>query len=214
MKRAAGIALVLAATAMAQTAPAAAATATVNAGDRIQTGTGICSLAYTYRGRSDGHTYAITAAHCQQDTTSRVIDSDAGAAGVFVRSAEDPAGRGGTDFALVDFGPATAPGTYVGNHPLVYGIDRPQIGETVCRSGATTGEHCGTVRSRRGVMQYLTEPGMTPCAGGDSGGAVWINRNGGAQIIGVWLGGVTNPDGADLGRFAVLADGFEALGLV
>ena len=85
MKRAAGIALVLAATAMAQTAPAAAATATVNAGDRIQTGTGICSLAYTYRGRSDGHTYAITAAHCQQDTTSRVIDSDAGAAGVFNR---------------------------------------------------------------------------------------------------------------------------------
>ena len=119
-----------------------------------------------------------------------------------------------TDFALVDFGPATASGTYVGNHPLVYGIDRPQIGETVCRSGATTGEHCGTVRSRRGVMQYLTEPGMTPCAGGDSGGAVWINRNGGAQIIGVWLGGVTTADGADLGRFAVLADGFDALGLV
>lgn len=136
-----------------------------------------------------------------------------GATGTFTRAALDPAGSGGTDFALLDFGTTTSPGRSVDDRPLLYGLDRPAAGETVCRSAATTGTHCGTVQSPRGPMQYVTAPDMPPCAGGDSGGAVWVNRNGGAQIVGVWLGGVRMPDGNELGRFAVLADGFTALGL-
>ena len=193
-------------------AAAHASDGAVSAGERIHIGTAVCSLAYTYRSTTNGHTYAITAAHCQQggSTTAR---TDTGAVGTFVRSALDPAGIGGTDFALLDFGPSTAPGRYVDGRPLLYGLDRPQPGETICRSGATTGTHCGIVQAARGAMQYVTAPGMTPCAGGDSGGAVWATRNNDAQIIGVWLGGVRMPDGTDLGRFAVLADGFTALGL-
>lgn len=207
------IAVLAAALAVATSPPAAQAAATsVSAGDRIHVGTAICSLAYAYRSTTNGHTYAITAAHCQQpgSTTAR---TDTGATGTFTRAALDPAGSGGTDFALLDFGTTTSPGRSVDDRPLLYGLDRPAAGETVCRSAATTGTHCGTVQSARGPMQYVTAPDMPPCAGGDSGGAVWVNRNGGAQIVGVWLGGVRMPDGNDLGRFAVLADGFTALGL-
>lgn len=207
------IAVLAAALAVAASPPAAQAAATsVSAGDRIHVGTAICSLAYAYRSTTNGHTYAITAAHCQQpgSTTAR---TDTGATGTFTRAALDPAGSGGTDFGLLDFGTTTSPGRSVDDRPLLYGLDRPAAGETVCRSAATTGTHCGTVQSARGPMQYVTAPDMPPCAGGDSGGAVWVNRNGGAQIVGVWLGGVRMPDGNDLGRFAVLADGFTALGL-
>lgn len=207
------IAVLAAELAVAASPPAAQAAATsVSAGDRIHVGTAICSLAYAYRSTTNGHTYAITAAHCQQpgSTTAR---TDTGATGTFTRAALDPAGSGGTDFALLDFGTTTSPGRSVDDRPLLYGLDRPAAGETVCRSAATTGTHCGTVQSARGPMQYVTAPDMPPCAGGDSGGAVWVNRNGGAQIVGVWLGGVRMPDGNDLGRFAVLADGFTALGL-
>ena len=207
------IAVLAAALAVAASPPAAQAAATsVSAGDRIHVGTAICSLAYAYRSTTNGHTYAITAAHCQQpgSTTAR---TDTGATGTFTRAALDPVGSGGTDFALLDFGTTTSPGRSVDDRPLLYGLDRPAAGETVCRSAATTGTHCGTVQSARGPMQYVTAPEMPPCAGGDSGGAVWVNRNGGAQIVGVWLGGVRMPDGNDLGRFAVLADGFTALGL-
>lgn len=207
------IAVLAAELAVAASPPAAQAAATsVSAGDRIHVGTAICSLAFAYRSTTNGHTYAITAAHCQQpgSTTAR---TDTGATGTFTRAALDPAGSGGTDFALLDFGTTTSPGRSVDDRPLLYGLDRPAAGETVCRSAATTGTHCGTVQSARGPMQYVTAPDMPPCAGGDSGGAVWVNRNGGAQIVGVWLGGVRMPDGNDLGRFAVLADGFTALGL-
>lgn len=207
------IAVLAAALAVSASPPAAQAAATsVSAGDRIHVGTAICSLAYAYRSTTNGHTYAITAAHCQQpgSTTAR---TDTGATGTFTRAALAPAGSGGTDFALLDFGTTTSPGRSVDDRPLLYGLDRPAAGETVCRSAATTGTHCGTVQSARGPMQYVTAPDMPPCAGGDSGGAVWVNRNGGAQIVGVWLGGVRMPDGNDLGRFAVLADGFTALGL-
>lgn len=95
------IAVLAAALAVSASPPAAQAAATsVSAGDRIHVGTAICSLAYAYRSTTNGHTYAITAAHCQQpgSTTAR---TDTGATGTFTRAALDPAGSGGTDFALL-----------------------------------------------------------------------------------------------------------------
>lgn len=160
------IAVLAAALAVSASPPAAQAAATsVSAGDRIHVGTAICSLAYAYRSTTNSHTYAITAAHCQQpgSTTAR---TDTGATGTFTRAALDPAGSGGTDFALLDFGTTTIPGRSVDDRPLLYGLDRPAAGETVCRSAATTGTHCGTVQSARGPMQYVTAPDMPPCAGG------------------------------------------------
>lgn len=205
-----GVAAVLIA---ASPAPAQAAATSVSAGERIHTANAICSLAYTFRSRTDGHTYGISAAHCQQPG-SPTARTETGAVATFIRTALDPAGSGGADFALLDFGTATSPGRYIGGQPVRYGLDRPQPGETICRTAATTGTHCGVVDTPRGAMQFLTAPGMTACAGGDSGGAVWVRRDGGAQIIGVWLGGVTLPDGTDRGRFASITDGFTALGLI
>ncbi|MDQ1246125.1 MAG: hypothetical protein QG597_492 [Actinomycetota bacterium] len=188
-----------------------AATLTVSPGDRIHSPDSSCTLAYTYRSITDAHTYAVTAGHC--GTRHAVTDAVSGATGTFVRAVEDPPGRGGADFGLIDFGTTTSPGDVIGEHRLVYGIDRTAPGETVCRSGATTGEHCGVVQSRRGAMQYLTAPQMVPGAGGDSGGPVWVRRGAHVEIIGVWLGGITPAGGPDLGRFGGLADAFEVLGL-
>lgn len=104
------IAVLAAALAVSASPPAAqaAAATSVSAGDRIHVATAICSLAYAYRSTTNGHTYAITAAHCQQpgSTTAR---TDTGATGTFTRAALDPAGSGGTDFALLDFERPPAP---------------------------------------------------------------------------------------------------------
>ena len=53
-------------------AVAHAADAAVSAGDRIHIGTAVCSLAYTYRSTTNGHTYAITAAHSRTGNREQV----------------------------------------------------------------------------------------------------------------------------------------------
>ena len=189
-----------------------AGTLTVSPGDRIHSPDSSCTLAYTYRSITNSHTYGVTAGHCR--TRHTVTDAVSGATGTFVRAVEDPPGRGAADFGLIDFGTTTSPGDFLGEHRLVYDIDRTAPGETVCRSGATTGEHCGVVQFRRGPMQYLTAPQIVPGAAGDSGGPVWVRRGANVEIIGVWLGSITPAGSAELGRFGGLADAFDALGLV
>lgn len=115
-------------------ATARAAGGAVSAGDRIHVGTAVCSLAYTYRSTTNGHTYAITAAHCQNGR-STTAHTDTGVVGTFVRAAVDPAGIGGSDFALLDFGPSATPGRYVGGRPLLYGLDRPEPGRQSAAAG-------------------------------------------------------------------------------
>ena len=74
----------------------------------------------------------------------------------------------------------------------VYGSNEAPIGAAVCRSGRTTGLHCGTIEAYNVTVQYpdATVNGMTQvkvCAeGGDSGGSF---ITGAGQAQGVLSGG-------------------------
>ncbi|WNV82988.1 ricin-type beta-trefoil lectin domain protein [Umezawaea sp. Da 62-37] len=80
---------------------------------------------------------------------------------------------------------------YAGGSVAVAGSQEAGIGASVCRSGRTTGWHCGTIQAKNVTVNYSNGPvyGLTStnaCAeGGDSGGA-WLTGN---QAQGVTSGG-------------------------
>ena len=191
------------------TAPAEAALSSVSPGDRIAT-PDLCTIGYTYTG-TDAHTYAVTAGHCA--STAPVRDQSTGATGTFVASIVDPPRSGGADYGLVDFGPRTVALTVISGRAAARNHTRPRPGQTVCRSGITTGEQCGSIAAAYGDHQYLTT-GMPPSRGGDSGAPVWaVGDDGRVQVLGIWLGGRTTADGHDYGRFAALSSAVSALGI-
>ena len=191
------------------TAPAEAALSNVSPGDRIAT-PDLCTIGYTYTG-TDAHTYALTAGHCA--STAPVRDHGTGATGTFVASIVDPPRSGGADYGLVDFGPRTVALTVISGRAAARNLTRPRPGQTVCRSGITTGEQCGSIAAAYGDHQYLTT-GMPPSRGGDSGAPVWaVGDDGCVQVLGIWLGGRTTADGHDYGRFAALSSAVSALGI-
>jgi len=191
------------------TAPAEAALSSVSPGDRIAT-PDLCTIGYTYTG-TDAHTSALTAGHCA--STAPVRDQSTGATGTFVASIVDPPRSGGADYGLVDFGPRTAALTVISGRAAARKHTRPRPGQTVCRSGITTGEQCGSIAAAYGDHQYLTT-GMPPSRGGDSGAPMWaVGDDGRVQVLGIWLGGRTTADGHDYGRFAALSSAVSALGI-
>jgi hypothetical protein len=208
----AATAVMLAASALIELPRASAAQTTVSPGDRLETPGASCTIGYAYTG-TDEHTYAITAGHCASDIGRRVRDSSSSAAGILVRDLVDPPHSGGADYALIDFGPRAIPLPFIGDLPTAFGHPRPQPGQTICRTGVSSGQHCGTVAKIYGDHQYLTS-GMPESVPGDSGGPVWIPRDRGpAQIVGIWLGGTNTAAGNSYGRFASLAGGLDSLGL-
>jgi len=191
------------------TAPAEAALSSVSPGDRIAT-PDLCTIGYTYTG-TDPHTYALTAGHCASPAPVR--DQSTGATGTFVASIVDPPRSGGADYGLVDFGPRTVALTVISGRAAAGNHTRPRPGQTVCRSGITTGEQCGSIAAAYGDHQYLTT-GMPPSRGGDSGAPVWaVGSDGRVQVLGIWLGGRTTAAGHDYGRFAALSSAVSALGI-
>jgi hypothetical protein len=163
--------------------------------------------------RNDEHAYAITAGHYATDNGNRVRDTTSGVAGTFVRAIVDPPHSGGSDYGLVDFGSRAIALPFIGNLPTATGLPHPQPGQRICRTGVSSGQHCGTIGKTYGDDQYLTDD-MPRSIPGDSGGPVWIPRDDGrAQIIGIWLGDNNTAAGNLYGRFASLAGGLDSLGL-
>lgn len=80
---------------------------------------------------------------------------------------------------------------YDGYAYYVLGSDEAPIGASVCRSGSTTGMHCGEIRTKHETIHYAEGAvhdmtGTSVCAeGGDSGGS-WLSGN---QAQGVTSGG-------------------------
>ena len=191
------------------TAPAEAALSSVSPGDRIAT-PDLCTIGYTYTG-TDAHTSALTAGHCA--STAPVRDQSTGATGTFVASIVDPPRSGGADYGLVDFGPRTVALTVISGRAAARKHTQPRPGQTICRSGITTGKQCGSIAAAYGDHQYLTT-GMPPSRGGDSGAPVWaVGSDGRVQVLGIWLGGRTTADGHDYGRFSALSSAGSALGI-
>ena len=160
----------------------------------------IGGLAYTMGGRcsvgfaatnASGQPGFVTAGHCGSVGTAVSIGNGRG---VFERSVfpgNDAAFvRGTSNFTLTNLVSRYNSGGYA----TVSGSSAAPIGSQVCRSGSTTGWHCGTIQARNQTVRYsqgavysLTRTSV--CAEpGDSGGS-FIS---GSQAQGVTSGGSGN----------------------
>lgn len=143
---------------------------------------GRCSVGFTVQGGF------VTAGHCGTTGTSTSSPS-----GTFAGSSFP-----GNDYAFVRTGSGDTlrpwVNMYNGSARVVSGSSVAPVGSSICRSGSTTGWHCGqvqafnqTVRYAEGTVTGLTR--TTACAeAGDSGGP-WLT---GSQAQGVTSGGTGN----------------------
>jgi streptogrisin C len=131
----------------------------------------------------------VSAGHCGQPGSS-VTDPNDNPQGMFVDSSFP-----GNDYSWVMVNPNWTPrglvNDYRGGTVRVTGSREAPVGSTVCRSGSTSGWHCGTVQAKNASVRYPQGlvTGLTKtdaCAEhGDSGGS-WLT---GTQAQGVTSGG-------------------------
>jgi streptogrisin C len=131
----------------------------------------------------------VTAGHCGRPG-AQTTGSNGTAQGTFQGSTFP-----GNDYAWVRVNSGWTPRSLVsqwnGAASVVMGSQEAPVGASICRSGSTTGWHCGTLQAKNSTVQYAqgTVSGLTRtdvCAEpGDSGGSfMWIN-----QAQGVTSGG-------------------------
>jgi streptogrisin C len=165
--------------------PRTMAAADLRGGDRyFINGQGFCSIGFAVVG---GY---VTAGHCGKAGDKATTPKGA-ALGTFVASSFP----GTNDYAWVrvtaDWKPRGLVNNYRGGTVRVTGSQEAIVGAMVCRSGSTTGWHCGRVLAKNATVRY--PEGMVTglvrtnvCAEpGDSGGS-WLT---GDQAQGVTSGG-------------------------
>lgn len=179
-----------------------------------------CSIGFSVtQGANKGF---ATAGHCGEAQTN--VTMGGATVGTFAAS-NFPGG----DYAWVKVGSShtlkpTVEG-YDSADVTVKGSTEAAVGAAVCRSGATSGWHCGTILAKDKTVNYGKEKGVTQivnglthtdaCSeGGDSGGA-WVTVAGQAQ--GVTSGGgrydKCSDTAADNSYFQPLNPLLEAYGL-
>ncbi|WP_017594871.1 S1 family peptidase [Nocardiopsis potens] len=144
-----------------------------------------CSIGFSVQGGF------ATAGHCGSQGTR--VTGGAGESGTVAGSIFP-----GRDMGWVRVNSGWNPSPYVNNYSggrvLVTGSQEASVGASICRSGSTTGWHCGTIQAKNQTVRYPqgTVNGLTRtnvCAEpGDSGGS-WIS---GSQAQGVTSGGSGN----------------------
>ncbi|QTR03898.1 S1 family peptidase [Saccharothrix algeriensis] len=162
-----------------------------------------CSVGFSVNGGF------VTAGHC--GTTGA---STSGPSGTF-RGSSFP----GNDYAWVQVAAGNTPrglvNNYSGGTVQVTGSQDAAVGATVCRSGSTTGWHCGTIQARNSSVSYPqgTVTGLiqtTVCAEpGDSGGSLLA----GTQAQGVTSGGSGNCRTGGTTYFQPVNEILQAYGL-
>lgn len=167
-------------------------------------GTDYCTTGFSLVTGS-GHRRIVSAAHCDKGVGSVVRDG----AGQHLGEVTDV--ERSLDAELIDpvGDPETAGTVYGGpwnaspGHPRyefpVAGVQRPVVGQTVCSSGAVTGEHCATVRATDVVwscgdktcigFRASRDDREVVVGGGDSGGPMYTVRGGQAYAVGMIDGG-------------------------
>jgi streptogrisin C len=147
-------------------------------------GTARCSIGFAVEGGF------VTAGHCGAVGTP-TFDVDQQPQGEVIASVFP----GDADFGVVKTNADVTLQPFVddfnGNALPVNGSTESPVGAAICRSGSTTGTHCGTILAKNQTVNYPegTVTGLTQtdvCAeGGDSGGS-WLS---GDQAQGVTSGG-------------------------
>ncbi|MYS69329.1 trypsin-like serine protease [Streptomyces sp. SID5926] len=169
-------------------------------GSRMDYGSHYCSVGFGARD-SSGRQALVTAGHCVENLPDLYYDGSHFAKGTTTRFHH---GRNSIDMGLasVDTGTTIAPqvGTWNnGGNIAVKGSRRAPVGSDVCKSGATSGWTCGSIKAYDYSVTY-TDPGQPATLvtnlglsnvcdlGGDSGGP-WISGN---QGQGMTSGGQTD----------------------
>ncbi|PPK64051.1 S1 family peptidase [Actinokineospora auranticolor] len=155
----------------------------------------------------------VSAGHCGTPGSS-VTGADRSALGTF-RGSSFP----GNDYSWVasnsSWTPSPTVNGYGNGDVTVAGSTEAGVGSSVCRSGSTTGWHCGTVQATNATVNYAegTVTGLTrtnACAEpGDSGGS-WVSGN---QAQGVTSGGSGNCSSGGTTYFQPVNEILSAYGL-
>jgi len=158
----------------------------VRGGDAFYIGGGRCSIGFSVNG---GY---VTAGHCGTAGTATSGYNQV-AQGTFQASSFP-----GNDYSWVavnsNWTPQPWVNNYSGGNVTVAGSTEAAVGAAICRSGSTTGWHCGSIQAKNQTVNYAqgTVYGLTRtnvCAEpGDSGGS-WLS---GQQAQGVTSGGSGN----------------------
>ncbi|GAB1513010.1 S1 family peptidase [Actinophytocola sp. KF-1] len=162
-----------------------------------------CSVGFSVNGGF------VTAGHCGRTGATTTQPS-----GQFAGSSFP-----GNDYAWVRVAagntPVGAVNNYAGGRVAVAGSQDAAVGSTVCRSGSTTGWHCGTIQARNASVTYPegTITGLirtNVCAEpGDSGGSLLA----GSQAQGVTSGGSGNCSSGGTTYFQPVNEILQAYGL-
>ncbi|MFI8422276.1 hypothetical protein [Streptomyces sp. NPDC085479] len=169
-------------------------------GIRTIHGGSACSSGFAVLSGSAGR--LLSAGHCDTSGNGSVHD---GGGQQIAPGAASVAYVKGIDSLLIDpaSSPATAPRIYRGGYAatstsLVKSWASNWPGDPVCSSGASTGEHCGTVYddgdvvsingASVGVIQVSAPAGSIMGGQGDSGGPMFKKVTGGVQARGILLG--------------------------
>ncbi|MEO3778727.1 S1 family peptidase [Micromonospora sp. B11E3] len=155
----------------------------VSAGDAIYGGGYRCSLGFNVV--KSGVYYFLTAGHCGNVANTWYTNSSL----TTLIGATAGSSFPGNDYALVRYDNASL------SHPGGYTAANAFVGESVKRTGSTTGTHSGTVTALNVTVRYVgsgTVKGMiqtTVCAEpGDSGGPLYD----GTKALGITSGGSGN----------------------
>ncbi|MFG2292674.1 hypothetical protein [Streptomyces sp. NPDC048603] len=169
-------------------------------GIRTAHGGSLCSTGFAVLAGSTGK--LISASHCDRSGNLAVRD---GAGQTIAPGGTSVATIDSIDSMLIDpsSSPATTPSIFRGGHSststsLVKGWYSNWPGDPVCSSGASTGEHCGTVYDdsdvyvdengvRVGVIQVAAPAGQIMGGQGDSGGPMFKKVTGGVQARGILI---------------------------
>lgn len=165
-------------------------------GQAIRTGGARCSLGFN--ARSSSARFVLTAGHC-----TNIGSSWSGVGGTIGTRAFSS--FPGDDFGSIRVTSTAAVSTALvdrysaGSDVTVAGRTQAAVGATICRSGSTTGWHCGRIQAHNQTVRYPqgTVTGLTRtsvCAEpGDSGGAyVSPNNSTRVQAQGITSGGSGN----------------------
>ena len=188
-------------------------TTLIRGGDAIYTGGARCSLGFNVR-KSDGTRYFLTAGHCTNIGTTWSASSGGSAIGT----------RTGTSFPTNDYGivrytsTISNPGNvnkYDGSTQDITSSGNVAQGQSLCRSGSTTGLRCGSVTATSATVNYSEGAVYDTirtniCAeGGDSGGSLF----GGTTAYGLTSGGNGNCSVGGTTYFQKVPEALSAYGV-
>ncbi|WP_439658635.1 S1 family peptidase [Lentzea sp. HUAS TT2] len=189
--------------------------ATIAGGDAILGGGVRCSLGFNVKTPGTSTAYLLTAGHCGN------LTSTWSTSGGQVIASRTGTSFPGNDYALFRYTSGIdRPGEVNLYNGTRRGIDRagdPVVGQTVGRSGSTTGFHRGEVTGLNVTVNYVdgtTVTGMiatTVCVeGGDSGGSLFA----GNTALGLTSGGSGNCTSGGRSFYQPVTEALRAYGVV